>query len=105
MSNAEARGQAEGEVLQAFDGLEEAVEATLSRIGALEGDLEEARRQASEMEDLLRKFTGGEEAPSEMVERLRRLEDENRDLLDRLDRGREGVRRLLARIRFLEEQG
>lgn len=105
MSNGEARSQTGPPDLQALARLEEAVEATLSRLGALEADLKESRRQASEMEEVLRKFTGGEEDPSQMVSRLHRLEKENKMLLDRMQKGREGVERLLARIRFLEEQG
>lgn len=105
MSNGEVSTHNDGDVLQVFDRLEGAVEATLIRIGGLERDLDEARRQASEMEELLRKFSQGETAPSEMAERLRLLEEENRDLRDRLQSGKEGVKRLLARIRFLEEQG
>lgn len=105
MSNGEARNQTGPADLRAYARLEEAVEAILSRVGELETELKESRRKASEMEEVLRKFTGGEEQPSQMVSRLRRLEVENEMLLERLNKGREGVERLLARIRFLEEQG
>ena len=105
MSSGEVNSQAEGDVLHLMDGLEEAVEAALSRIHELERQLGAARRRATEAVDLLRRFSEGEEAPSEMAQRLKKLEAENRDLLDRVTRGREGVKRMLARIRFLEEKG
>jgi hypothetical protein len=57
------------------------------------------------MEQLLQKFTEGEEEPTRLLTRLRTLEEENQELLERMKKGKEGVERLLARIRFLEEQG
>ncbi len=105
MSNEEARRQSGAGELDAHLRLEEAVDAVVSRITALEEELEDSRRKSSEMRDLLRRFTEGEEAPSEMAERLRRLEEENRDLLERVNEARQGVKRMLARIRFLEEKG
>ncbi len=89
---------------QAFQRLDEVVAAAEDRIHELQQGLETADAQGREMEELLRKFTGGEEDPSRLLARLNRLERENRDLSERLTRGREGVERLLARIRFLEEQ-
>lgn len=105
MSNEEARRQSAAGELDAHLRLDEAVDAVVSRITALEEELEDSRRKSSEMRDLLRRFTEGEEAPSEMAERLRRLEEENRDLLERVNEARQGVKRMLARIRFLEEKG
>ncbi|MGW8267853.1 MAG: hypothetical protein ACWGSQ_15915 [Longimicrobiales bacterium] len=90
---------------ETFDRLEVAVEAALTRIGTLQAELRTSEDKAAEMEDLLRKFTGGEEDPSSLLSRLQRLEDENGVLTERLRKGRDGVQRLLARIRFLEEQG
>lgn len=90
---------------EAFDRLETAVEAALTRIETLQSELRTSREKSVEMETLLRKFTGGEEAPSSLLSRLQRLEDENGVLTERLRKGRDGVQRLLARIRFLEEQG
>ena len=90
---------------EAFPRLEEAVKAACVRIEALRAQLQAAQSQGGEMEELLRKFTGGEEDPAELMARLKRLEAENQEFSDRLQKGREGVDRLLARIRFLEEQG
>jgi hypothetical protein len=63
-----------------------------------------AEEKSEELEELLKRFTGHEVAPSDMVSRLRALEEENEDLRSRLEQGREGVERLLAKIRFLENQ-
>lgn len=90
---------------EAFDRLEAAVEAALARVEALRSELRTSKEKATEMEALLRKFTGGEEDPSSLLSRLQRLEDENGVLTERLRKGRDGVQRILARIRFLEEQG
>jgi len=91
--------------IEAFDRLEAAVEAALTRVEGLKGELRTARARAGEMQTLLKKFTGGEEDPSQLLSRLQRLEDENGVLTERLRKGRDGVQRLLARIRFLGEQG
>ncbi len=88
-----------------FKRLGVAVEASASRIRELRRQLSLARAQGRSLEDQLRKFTGGEEAPSQLLARLDRLEAENEILRDRIQKGREGVERMLARIRFLEEQG
>ncbi len=89
---------------QAFSGLEKAVDEALETIDDLRIRLGESQARCREMEELLRKFTQGEEEPSRLLSRLASLEEENVDLLDRIRRGREGADRLLARIRFLEEQ-
>jgi len=80
------------------------VDEALETMDDLRSRLGESQARCREMEELLRKFTQGEEDPSRLVSRLARLEEENTDLLDRIRRGREGTDRLLARIRFLEEQ-
>jgi predicted nuclease with TOPRIM domain len=90
---------------EAFDRLEAAVEAALVRVETLRVELRASKEKATEMETLLRKFTGGEEDPASLLSRLQRLEDENGVLTERLRKGRDGVQRILARIRFLEEQG
>ena len=90
---------------EAFERLEAAAEAALARLETLKGELRTSTAKAAEMETLLRKFTGGEEDPSDLLSRLQRLEDENGVLTERLRKGRDGIQRLLARIRFLEEQG
>ena len=105
MSNPEREREQGNPVLEEFQRLGSAVEAAVHRIRKLGRELDEARAQASRLEDQLRRFTGGEEAPSELLARLGRLEGENRVLRERLEKGREGVERMLARIRFLEEQG
>jgi chromosome segregation ATPase len=88
-----------------FSRLESAVEATLARVTGLQGDLDQARAKVREMDELLRKFSQGEDDPARQNSRLQELERENKDLLEKLQLGKEGVERLLARIRFLEEQG
>ncbi len=105
MSNPEGNRNQESHELQAFSRLEKAVAEAGARIHELRRGLEEARERGMEMEDLLRKFTGGEEDPSSLLARLQALESQNRDLKERLEKGKAGVDRLLARIRFLEEQG
>ena len=90
---------------EAFDRLEAAAEAASARLESLKVELRTSAAKAAEMETLLRKFTGGEEDPSDLLSRLQRLEDENGVLTERLRKGRDGIQRLLARIRFLEEQG
>jgi len=91
--------------LEAFERLESAVDAAVARVNGLKAELLASRAQAAEMETLLRKFTEGEEDPSDLLSRMQRLEDENGVLTERLRKGRDGIQRLLARIRFLEEQG
>ena len=90
---------------RAFARLEEVAQETVGRIGRLRDDLREAQAQSERMQEVLRGFTGGEEDPVALADRIQRMEAANQDLLDRLSRGRAGVERLLARIRFLEEQG
>jgi predicted nuclease with TOPRIM domain len=63
-----------------------------------------AEERSEELEELLRRFTGHEVEPAQILARLRKLEEENADLRTRLEQGREGVERLLAKIRFLENQ-
>jgi hypothetical protein len=105
VSNPEHSPSGESMEALAFGRLEEAVAGTLARMTRLRDDLSEAQRQGRNMQELLRKFTGGEEDPTELAGRLREMESANEDLLERLAKGRAGVERLLARIRFLEEQG
>lgn len=88
----------------AFERLDAAVRDAVGRIGELEGALDAARAEASDLRDLLRDFEEGDEDPVEMKARLKRLEGENADMRRRLDEGRGMVERLLAKIRFLEEQ-
>ena len=105
MSNPEGRTKQGLHVVQGFGPLEKAVDGTLSRLEELRVRLQKAEEQGKDMDELLRKFTGEDEDPAQLLARLRSLESENLELLDRLQKGREGVERLLARIRFLEEQG
>jgi hypothetical protein len=84
--------------------LAEAVRSSVARMRELERELVEARAQMRSLEDQLRRFTSGEENPSELLTRLGRLEAENRVLVERLQKGRAGVERMLAQVRFLEEQ-
>jgi hypothetical protein len=76
----------------------------LDRLTWMNDRMSLAEEKSEELEELLRRFTGHEVEPGDMVSRLRKLEEENVDLRARLDQGREGVERLLAKIRFLENQ-
>ena len=96
-----AEGAGERTALQA---LETAVGSLLERVRELSQRSDKADARRSEVEDLLRRITTGDESPAAMHQRLQTLEVENEDLRDRLRRGRETVERLLAKIRFLEEQ-
>jgi chromosome segregation ATPase len=88
----------------AFAALERAVGHTLDRLEGLNGRLARAEENGAELEELLRRFTGHEVEPGEIVARLRLLEEENLELRSRVDEARAGIERLLAKIRFLEDQ-
>lgn len=105
MSNPEDRTKGRSPDASALKDLEGAVKVAVAQIRELRAKLLDARAEGAEMQELLQKFTGGEEEPSRLLSRLRGLEAENKELLHRLKKGRAGVDRLLARIRFLEEQG
>ena len=84
--------------------LESAVGGLLDRLSDVSDRAEEAEGKSEELEELVKRFTGDDAAPSRMLTRLERLEQENQDLRGRLQKGRAGVDRLLAKIRFLEEK-
>jgi predicted nuclease with TOPRIM domain len=105
VSNKEDKNQFAAGGAEAFARLDSAVEATLARVSGLQEDLERVRNKGGEVEELLRKFSEGEDDPAALNARLKELEVENKDLHRKLRQGKEGVERLLARIRFLEEQG
>jgi len=89
---------------QPLDELERAIGDMLDRLTWMNERMSLAEEKSEELEELLRRFTGHEVEPGDMVSRLRKLEEENGDLRARVDQGREGVERLLAKIRFLENQ-
>ena len=101
MSNPAGNGARER---QAFEELEGAVGDMLDRLAWMNERMALAEEKSEELEELLKRFTGNEVDPGEIVSRVRVLEVENADLRSRLERGREGVERLLAKIRFLENQ-
>lgn len=102
MSNPEDKAaQSERAVLKNLEGV---VNEVLERLGSLHQRATGAEAKNSDMEELLRRFTGDEAEAGRMLSRLKTLEAENVDLRKRLEKGREGVERLLAKIRFLEEQ-
>lgn len=101
MSNPAGNGARERRPL---DELEGAIGDMLDRLAWMHDRMALAEEKSEELEELLKRFTGNEVAPSEIVGRVRVLEAENADLRSRLERGREGVERLLAKIRFLENQ-
>ena len=88
----------------AFDALEGAVGDALDRLRRLNERATRAEGKSAELEELLRRFTGHEVEPGQILSRLRHLEDENVDLRERVEQGRAGIERLLAKIRFLEDQ-
>ena len=89
---------------KAFERLENAVTAALTKVELLKGEVVRMNAQGEELEGLLKGVTSGEGGPRKMINKLHILEEENRDLRKRLEEGREGVNRLLAQIKFLEEQ-
>ena len=89
---------------QPLDELERAVGDMLDRLTWMNERMSLAEEKSDELEELLRRFTGHEVDPGDIVSRLRKLEEENADLRSRVSQGREGVERLLAKIRFLENQ-
>ncbi len=90
--------------VEGLDRLAEAVRASVARMEELDRELAAARAQARSLEEQLKRFTSGEDDPSEFLTRLHRLEAENQVLLERVRKGRAGVDRMLAQVRFLEEQ-
>jgi hypothetical protein len=88
----------------AFEALERAVGDLLDRVAWLQDRAALAEEKSEDLEDLLKRFTGEEVDPGQMISRLRHLEAENADLQGRIAQGREGIDRLLAKIRFLESQ-
>jgi len=89
---------------EALRELERAVGRALDRLGGLRKRAEAAEATSSELEELLRRFTGDAAEAGRMLTRLKSLEEENADLRARIAKGRQGVERMLARFRFLEEQ-
>ena len=87
-----------------LDDLERAVGDMLDRLAWMNDRMALAEEKSEELEELLRRFTGHEVEPAQILSRLKKLEEENADLRSRVDQGREGVERLLAKIRFLENQ-
>lgn len=89
---------------QALARLEGVVGRLLDRADRLRERTRAAESRVEDVEELLRRFTKGEEDPSSLLDRVRVHESEARDVRERLELGRGGVERLLARIRFLEDQ-
>lgn len=89
---------------EAFEALEGAVGRALERLMLMTRRAETAERRSSELNELMRRFTGNPEEAGDILSRLKTLEEENADLRSRLAQGRAGVDRLLSKIRFLENQ-
>lgn len=89
---------------EAFAVLEGAVGQALDQLARMDQRVHAAEAKNGELAELLRRFTGNEVEPGQILTRLRRLEEENADLRTRLEQGRDGIDRLLAKIRFLEDQ-
>ena len=89
---------------QALARLEAVVGRLLDRTDRLRERTRAAEARVQDVEELLRRFTSGEEDPGQLLEKVRRYEEETRELRERLDEGKAGVERILARIRFLEDQ-
>ena len=88
----------------AFTKLEGVAGETLKHLATMTKRARAAEKEAAELNDLMRRFTGNPREAGEVLTKLKQLEDENQDLRNRLDEGRAGVERLLAKIRFLENQ-
>lgn len=89
---------------QALSRLERAVGELLEDAERLEIRYSRSEARVQDVENLLRRFTKGEDDPARLLRRVAELEEENDLLKDRIREGRAGVERLLARIRFLEDQ-
>jgi len=89
---------------EALTALEAAVGQALERLDVATSRAEEAEATSTELEEIVRRFTGDEAEAGRLLTRLKDLATANTDLEGRLAKGREGVDRLLAKIRFLEEQ-
>jgi predicted RNase H-like nuclease (RuvC/YqgF family) len=89
---------------EAFAALESAVDQALNRLEQMQGRVRAAEARSSELDEVVRRFTGDEAEAGRILSRLRFLEEENADLKGRLAEGRAGVDRLLSKIRFLENQ-
>lgn len=101
MSNPANGGRPERE---AFAALESAVAHALERLAHMSRRVQAAEAKSAELDEVVRRFTGGDAEASMVLTRLRHLEEENEDLQRRLSEGRAGIERLLAKVRFLENQ-
>ena len=95
------RGQPERE---GFSVLERAVDHAIDQLSAMSQRVESVEAKNTELEELVRRFTGDELEADQIVTEVKGLEKENVELRDRLNQGRDGVDRLLAKIRFLENK-
>jgi predicted nuclease with TOPRIM domain len=102
VSNTEAEGGHPERV--AFKALDAAVGRLIHELATAKDRAADAESETTELQELLRRFTGDEAEAGRLLTRIRNLEGENSDLRERLERGRQGVDRLLARLKFLEEQ-
>jgi len=89
---------------QALSRLEAAVGVLLTERAELERRLQDAEERVGRLEELLRRFTRGEEDPATLQAQVIELRVENEALRTRMEEGREGIDRLLTQLRFLEEQ-
>lgn len=87
----------------AFQELDTAVGKLIEELTTMKGRAGVAEAQSAELQELLQRFTGDDDAAGRMLTQFSDLEAENIDLRERIERGRDGVDRLLARIKFLEE--
>jgi predicted nuclease with TOPRIM domain len=88
----------------AFKALDAAVARLIEELASAKDRAAEAEAESTELQELVRRFTGDEAEAGRLLTRISNLEGENSDLRTRLERGRQGVDRLLARLKFLEEQ-
>lgn len=87
-----------------FSVLERAVDHAIDQLSAMSQRVESVEAKNTELEELVRRFTGDELEADQIVTEVKGLEKENVELRDRLNQGRDGVDRLLAKIRFLENK-
>ena len=89
---------------EGFSVLERAVDHAIDQLSAMSQRVESVEAKNTELEELVRRFTGDELEADQIVTEVKGLEKENVELRDRLNQGRDGVDRLLAKIRFLENK-
>ena len=103
MSSHGANG-GEGGHLAEMGPLDEVVNRVVAELQTLRTRVKSAEERATQSDELLRQFVGGQQDPGALSRRVEELEAENESLRARIAEGRAGVDRALAKVRFLEDR-